>query len=73
MKFLNLGCPQKLYKICEILSYSCFLCKCSMQYDIKPNTGSIPFSNRKYKKREELATKKKMKEKNTTSADINSH
>ena len=30
MKFLDLGCPQKPYKICKALSYSRFLCK----YDV---------------------------------------
>ena len=58
MKFLNLDCPQKLYKNCEILTYSRFLCNCEDNI-IKLNTGSIPFSNRKYKGRKKLATKEK--------------
>ena len=45
-----------------------------MQYDIlKLNTGSMSFSNRKYKWREKASDKrKKMKEKNTASANKNS-
>ena len=45
-----------------------------LQYDImKLNTGSIPFPNRKYKGREKISNeRKKMKEKNTASANINS-
>ena len=69
MKILNLGCPQKFYyKTCKILSYSCFLCNCKYNI-IKLNTGSIPFSNRKYKgRKKKLATK----EKNAASAKTNS-
>ena len=45
-----------------------------LQYDIiKLNTGSIPFPNRKYKGRGKISNeRKKMKEKNTASANINS-
>ena len=58
MKFLNLSCPQKLQKICKILSYSRFLCNC--KYDIiKLNRGSIPLSNKKNKGRKKLSTKEK--------------
>ena len=47
MKFLNLGCPQKL-------CYSRILFNC--KYDIiEINTGSILFSNKKYKGRKKLA------------------
>ena len=63
MKFLNLSCPQKLHKICKILSYSRFLCNCKYGI-IKLNRGSIhrgsiPLSNRKYKGRKKLSTKEK--------------
>ena len=71
MKFLKVGFPQKpYYKTCKILSYPRFLCNC--KYDIKLNIGSIPFSNRKCKRRKKIATKEKKKEKNTASANINS-
>ena len=70
MKFLNLGCPQKLYKTCKSLRYSCFLCDC--KYDIiKLNTGAIPFSKKIVKEEKKLATKEKIPSKNT-SANINS-
>ena len=62
MKFLNSGCPQKLYKTCKILSYSRFLCNCKYDF-IKLNTGSIPFLHKKCKGSKKLATKEKMKEK----------
>ena len=58
MKFLNSGCPQKLYKTCKILSYSCFLWNCKYNI-IKLNTGSIPFTDRKYKGREKTSNKRK--------------
>ena len=59
MKFLNLGCPQKLYKACKSLRYSCFLCDC--KYDIiKLNTGAIPFSKKIVKEEKKLATKEKI-------------
>ena len=70
MKFLNLGCPQKLYRARKILSYSRFLRNFRSDI-IKQNTRSILFSNRKYKGRKKLATKEEMKKK-IVSANINS-
>ena len=59
MKFLNLGCPQKLYyKICKILSYSRVLCNCKCNI-IKLSTGSILFSNRTYKGRKKTSNERK--------------
>ena len=44
-----------------------------MQHNIiKLNTRSIRFSSRKYKRREKNSNENKMKEKNITSANINS-
>ena len=56
MKFLNLGYPQKLYKICKILSYYCFLSK--FNTFIRLNTGSIPLSNKKYKGAEKTSNER---------------
>ena len=59
MKFLNLGCQQKLYKTCK--------------YDIvNLNTGPIPISNRKYKGKTTRKKVKKRKKKNTACTNINS-
>ena len=64
MKFLNLGYPQKLYKICKILSYYCFLSK--FNTFIRLNTGSIPLSNKNIKEQEKLATKEMKEQKYCT-------
>ena len=63
MKFVNLCCPQKLYKTCKILSFS---------QHYQTNTASIPFSNRKYKGRQKTSNERKNEKKNTAFPNINS-
>ena len=71
MKFLNLSCPQKLYKTFQIVQL--FLFSMQLQHNIiKLNIGSIPISNRKLEEQEKLAAKEKNERKNTASANINS-
>ena len=58
MKFLNLSCPQKLYKTFQIVRL--FLFSMQLQHNIiKLNTGSIPILNKKLKEQKKLATKEK--------------
>ena len=67
MKFLNLGCPQKPYGTCKVIVvfYATAI--------LHKTTGSVLFSNRKYKRREKTSSeRKKLKKKRTASANINS-
>ena len=58
MKFLNLGCPQKLYTTCKVLSCSRFLCNC--KYDIiKLNQDQFRFQTDNIQEEKKLATKEK--------------
>ena len=68
MKFLNLGCPQKLYKTCKILRCSSFLCSC--KYDIIKLQDQFRFRTENIKEEKNQQRKKKMKDKNINSREI---